>query len=536
MGDFNQVLKLEDKLSASSNQIRGADSLQSCLNECEMAEVPNKGLHYIWTNGRGEGDQTWERLDRAFANPSWFQKFDNVTLTNLPITVSDHSPMIIQFEERGVFRMRPYRFEMMWTAHPGCKEVIKRAWNQKLGGSRAFNLVQKLKITRNELQTWNKLVFGDLFVRKKKLETQLGILQGNIEDKSNREKKKEVRADLKLVLEQEQLVWMQKSRANWIVEGERNTRYFHTVTKRRRARNRITSLLRKDGQTTDNPLVIEQEFVSHFKEVFSNKGEATEREIKEALEELEIPRLNGDHKQILEREFNRQEIRRAVFQLNAFRAPGIDGKPGAFYHKYWDIVGKDTEDAVLSFLNSGFILKEFNITFIALIPNVLEPNQDLITPLQSAFIHGRSIGDNVTIGIEEEDLLVFICCHKERQQGWYGFATMARDAQGNAMILVKSVQAPNKQIASLLFVRRTLLRFKEMGVRKAWIRVENKKWCRIFKGDVVVHWKQEPVIQDIRELIQQTQVCFFQAWHPLVKETKRMARKAATTHISFSWP
>ncbi|OMP10800.1 Endonuclease/exonuclease/phosphatase [Corchorus olitorius] len=141
LGDFNQVLNNGDKLSDTSSQLRGAGDLQSCLDICSLAEVPNKGLYFTWSNRREAGQCTWERLDRAFANANWFQKFGNVVLTNLPITASDHSPLLLQFDKKDGFRRRPYRFEMMWSTNEQCEEVIKESWSQEVAGSDAFKLM-----------------------------------------------------------------------------------------------------------------------------------------------------------------------------------------------------------------------------------------------------------------------------------------------------------------------------------------------------------------------------------------------------------
>ncbi|OMO54729.1 Endonuclease/exonuclease/phosphatase [Corchorus olitorius] len=165
-----------------------------------MAEIPNKGLHFTWSNRRGEEDCTWERLDRAFANVAWFQRSDNAILTNLPITTSDHRPLLLQFNIKDTFRKRPYRFEMMWSYDARCEE--------------------KLKITRNELKHWNKTVFGNIHQKKRKLEEELEEIQINIDQQGNIEKERKKRKDWEEILDQEQAMWMQKSRANWIVQGD----------------------------------------------------------------------------------------------------------------------------------------------------------------------------------------------------------------------------------------------------------------------------------------------------------------------------
>lgn len=46
----------------------------------------------------------------------------------------------------------------------------------------------------------------------------------------------------------EEIFWRQKSRINWLKAGDRNTRFFHAVTKNRRARNCIQSLIDEEGK------------------------------------------------------------------------------------------------------------------------------------------------------------------------------------------------------------------------------------------------------------------------------------------------
>ncbi|OMO88434.1 hypothetical protein COLO4_20256 [Corchorus olitorius] len=149
----------------------------------------------------------------------------------------------------------------------------------------------------------------------------------------NLEKEKEIRTEIEQILDQEQLLWMQKSMTNWIVKGERNTRFYHTITNKRRARNRITSIKRRDGQSVHTEVEIEKEFLNYFKEVFSDQGDASELQIREALENLALPQFSHDSKQTLEQPFTPQEVKRAAFQINPYKAPGIDGKPGVFFFR-----------------------------------------------------------------------------------------------------------------------------------------------------------------------------------------------------------
>jgi hypothetical protein len=47
---------------------------------------------------------------------------------------------------------------------------------------------------------------------------------------------------------QEEIFWRQKSRVQWLKEGERNTRFFHRSTMANRAHNRISSIKDEEGE------------------------------------------------------------------------------------------------------------------------------------------------------------------------------------------------------------------------------------------------------------------------------------------------
>ena len=68
-----------------------------------------------------------ERIDRAFTSVDWINSYPNYALRNLPITKSDHGPIVLDFDFQHSFRRRPFRFEHMWTSHPLCKDAVKQA-------------------------------------------------------------------------------------------------------------------------------------------------------------------------------------------------------------------------------------------------------------------------------------------------------------------------------------------------------------------------------------------------------------------------
>jgi len=66
---------------------------------------------------------------------------------------------------------------------------------------------------------------------------------------------------------QEEILWKKKSRIRWLKEGERNTKFFHRTTIKRRMHNNITNIQNPQGERLEKHEDIEQEFITHFKKV-----------------------------------------------------------------------------------------------------------------------------------------------------------------------------------------------------------------------------------------------------------------------------
>lgn len=78
---------------------------------------------------------------------------------------------------------------------------------------------------------------------------------------------------------------------------------------------------------------------------------------------------------LLTRDFQVDEVERALKQMFATIAPGPDGMPPLFYQQFWPTVGNVMTKTMLDFLNVGIILHKFNETYIVLIPKVKDPKQ-----------------------------------------------------------------------------------------------------------------------------------------------------------------
>ncbi|KAL0008898.1 hypothetical protein SO802_010400 [Lithocarpus litseifolius] len=239
------------------------------LQLCELAAF---GQRFTWINNREEVDFVMERLDRAFASVDWVNMYPLYSLRNHPIVRSNHGPIILDLELQTPFRKRPFRFEHMWITHSSCKCMVQQAWDLQSNQSRTIQLRKKLTIVKKMNVEWNKKVFGKVENEIKLKQNQLQQLHDSIVNVEYVRKERAFRKELKDLLDREELIWAQKARTNWFLHGDKNTKYFQTVVRKRRARSRILKIKDEQGILTDKTEDIENILLNFFRKSYDGKN------------------------------------------------------------------------------------------------------------------------------------------------------------------------------------------------------------------------------------------------------------------------
>jgi hypothetical protein len=167
----------------------------------------------------------------------------------LNIHGSDHWPIQLWMEVSASPGKKPFRFEQFWLNHPDFQAKIQDWWRQAevTHGSKMFRFQQKLKNLKQLIKTWNKQTFGNIFDSQRQLSEQMKTIQTQIRLQGLTDELKSQEAITAQQLEarkaQEEILWKQKSRIQWLKEGDRNTKFFHRSVMQRRHSNRITHLI-----------------------------------------------------------------------------------------------------------------------------------------------------------------------------------------------------------------------------------------------------------------------------------------------------
>lgn len=100
-------------------------------------------------------------------------------------------------------------------------------------------------------------MFGNIFVRKKKIAAKLTGIQVSISNRLSQyliDLEKDLRREYAEILRIEEEFWIMKSRVEMLVNGDRNTSFYHTSIIAQRRRNKIVSLRDGNGYWIGNEI------------------------------------------------------------------------------------------------------------------------------------------------------------------------------------------------------------------------------------------------------------------------------------------
>ncbi|XP_031124290.1 uncharacterized protein LOC116027001 [Ipomoea triloba] len=274
-GDFNSVISQDETSNYSAFSIQRSSEFAEWIRDEGLIDMGFSGPKLTWVRSDQSGYTKGARLDRALCNISWRHSFPDATVIHLPRISSDHTPLLIQTEARILHNTEaPFQFQA------ACR---KRVIMARLGGVQ-HSLTQ---------HTHGGLV---------KLEKALIV-------------------EYQEILNQEELLWYQRSHEDWIVSGDRNTSYYHTAATIRKSQNTIITLRDDNGEWISNTNLLKTHVSNYYASLFS----ACSNTIFTDALESSFPRVPQDDWRVFNMDITKEEVRSALFDMAPFKAPGPDG-------------------------------------------------------------------------------------------------------------------------------------------------------------------------------------------------------------------
>jgi hypothetical protein len=436
VGDLNEVL-FSSEVSGGNFHPTHACLLAQVMNNCNLIDLHTIGGIFTWRKNIQMGRHVRKRLDRTMVDVDWQLAFPHALTEILPQHDSDHNPLLINCSKFKSQRSKFFHFQAAWIAHPDYEKLVDSTWNASGPSTTA-----KLASIKEKSITFNKEVFGNIFKRKRQVEARIKGVQRQLGISSSSDiirLERDLQKQFSAILEEEEILWFQKSRENWIKFGNKNTKFYHTQTVIRRRRNKITSL-KIDGIWCSDDETLKREASNFFKKLFQSNAQCDPH----SLLLHNIPQIPQALHDTLLQPVSKREVKDAIYSMSPYKAPGPDGFQPIFFTTYWHIVGGDVWKLVSDAFASGHIPVDLAETLIIPIPKIDEPQslsdfrpislcnvvlklvskvlvrrirphlETLIGPLQSSFIPIRGTADNALIAQE-------IVHHMHTKKGKSGF-------------------------------------------------------------------------------------------------------------------
>ena len=130
-----------------------------------------------------------------------------------------------------------------------------------------------------------------------------------------------------------------------------------------RKRNFIEKIEVANGLVVEDEMIIEQEIISFYEKLYTSTFEGSW-----GLEGLIWNHISEEKAGWLERPFEEEEKKTAVFECGRDKSPGPDGFSLEILQRNWELVKGELRMVLDEFYSNGVINKITNETYICLIP------------------------------------------------------------------------------------------------------------------------------------------------------------------------
>ncbi|XP_062115338.1 uncharacterized protein LOC133829622 [Humulus lupulus] len=391
--DFNTPFSGGDRSGGSAiSSSELADSID-WRNIAKTEAIKSIGSFFTWTNNQAGLERIYSKIDHAFINEEWLEKFPQCMAVFQWEVVSDHCSCLISNFPLKLMGTKLFRFFNLWANHPDFNHLVLKSWRVPVHATSLKAIFIRLIRLKHQLKKLNRDRFGDVGACYQSALEAFQTVQLKAQENPHNHQLQEVIKD----------------RAS---EYHYQEHIYHSFLVQR-------SLL------VDNGKEVVDHFVKHFQNHLGSSSSATGTMNQNSI--ATGSKLSVEQQLYLLNPFTVKEIRAALFSIPSTKSPGPDGYGSGFFKSMWKDIGQDICSAIMHGFSTGQFPKELHETTLSLLPKVVNPARasdyrpiaccstlykvmakllcsrlavvlpSLIQSNQGAFVRGRSIAHNIMI-------------------------------------------------------------------------------------------------------------------------------------------
>ena len=174
--------------------------------------------------------------------------YPDTIITHGSFSCSDHCPIILSVNPPIRRRKNlPFRFQNYWCQYKQLDPIVGKQWQTQVQGTKMFKFSQKLKSTKQQIKVWARTFLGNnqqkLLLNSQKVQL--------IEEKLVNQPNSSWLNDWlhRILWQREKLLlfnqkyWGNFKRKEWLVNGDRNSRFFHHQANTKRKKKLVCKLV-----------------------------------------------------------------------------------------------------------------------------------------------------------------------------------------------------------------------------------------------------------------------------------------------------
>lgn len=181
----------------------------------------------------------------------------------------------------------------MWIGEQACEDIIKASWRRGERGNSMVGVMSQIKECGNQLDNWSRHCFGN--VQKQLCRARQHMEMLFISDPVGEfiTDHTWAREEVQKWLERDEVMWRQISKALWLKNGDKNSKYFHMKASQRRRKNKLDRL--KDGEGIWRTGALRDKvLLDYFESLFESSNPRSSNEFLECLVGRVTPAMNEE--------------------------------------------------------------------------------------------------------------------------------------------------------------------------------------------------------------------------------------------------